>query len=367
VSDLHDELDEALRAITTRDAPVEAAMRGGRRIRLRRRLGAVVTVAAVAVFAIVGYPALTRHSAGPAPAPPVQHKRLVVTAMPPGMGSPDNGLIALGTIGATRWRVSIDFSSPADQCIVGLVGSDSVNGGCYQSGMLNGPADGSPVSLQGDSDRSYTVTVGGVAANVTYLIVTLADGQQLKLIPVTSHGHRYVGYALPAGLRVARVTAYLGNGQELTAIPFNQPGFAGTVLERWAPPGQPEPPSATALIGSGTLNGHPWSVTAYVGPWGTCLLWTEGGAYCWASTRTPGAGIIGSVTDSAQYVFGAVTASVAEVKVTLTDGTSSLLPVKAAGGERLWAFALGKGQHLKNWTGYDAAGRQVATGTLPGK
>jgi hypothetical protein len=63
------------------------------------------------------------------------------------------------------------------------------------------------------------------------------------------------------------------------------------------------------------------------------------------------------------YTLGSASASVAEVQVTLTDGTSSVVPVTAVGGERLWAFALGKGQHLKRWTANDAAGQQVSTGT----
>jgi hypothetical protein len=78
-------------------------------------------------------------------------------------------------------------------------------------------------------------------------------------------------------------------------------------------------------------------------------------------------GMIGYVGDTAQHVFGSADASATEVGVTLTDGTNSVAPVTAVGDERLWAFALGKGQHLRRWTAFDAAGRQVATGTLPGR
>ena len=197
MSDLHEELDAALRAITPREAPVEAAMRRGRRLRTRRRIAAVAGVAAVTVFAAVGYPALTRLSAGPAPTPAQQH--VIVTDMPPAPGSPDNGLIAVGRIGATRWQASISGSGSQEQCIVGQVGTHRLTGGCYQSGMLDEASGESPLVLQGSSDGSYMVSIGGVAAHVTYIVVTLADGQQLKLTPVTSHGHRYVGYVLPAG------------------------------------------------------------------------------------------------------------------------------------------------------------------------
>jgi hypothetical protein len=360
VSDLHEGLDAALRAITPHEAPVEAAMRQGRRRRTRRRIAAVAGVAAVAVFAAVGYPALTRPSAGPAP---TQYQHGKVTVTPPAPGSPDNGLIALGTIGTRRWHVSVDPAPSLGQCITGQVGPDHLQGGCYQSGLLDAPTDGSPAMLQGNSTGGYTLAIGGVTANVTYLVATLADGQQLKLTPVTSHGHRYVGYVLPDGLRVAAVTAYLRNGQELIAIPFDHPGFAIPQLVRWASPGKPEPRTATAEIGSGTVNSRHWTITAYAGPWGTCVE-ADNGSLCWAVTGFPGTGIVGALGDTTVYTIGSAAASVAQVQLTLTDGTSSVVAVKPVGSDRLWAFALAKGQHLERWTAYDAAGNQVATGTV---
>jgi hypothetical protein len=359
VSNLHEELDAALAAITPREAPVEAAMRRGRRLRLRRRLAAVAGVAAVAVFAATGYPALTPRAGGPAPAPSVpRHQRVVVTVTPPAPGSPDNGLIALGTIGAKRWQVSIS-AGPPPYCILGQVATFDMNGGCIDSGMLDAPSDESPLTMQGHSAGSYTVAVGAVATSVTYIVVTLTDGQQLKLIPVTSYGHRYVGYMTPRGLRAARVTAYLASGQELISIPFQPPGFEVPDPVRWAPPGAPEPRTATAVIGSGTAGGRHWSMTAYVGPWGTCVAWGSGGA-CWPFTQMPSSETIGFSGDAGQYILGSAAAPAATVKVTLTDGTSSLVPVRAAGDERLWVFALPQGQQLKRWIAYDAAGRQVA-------
>jgi hypothetical protein len=361
VNDLHSELDAALRTITCREAPVEAAMRRGRQIRTRRRIAAVAGVAAVAVFAAVGYPALTRPAAGPAPTP-VQHQPVIVTDIPPGLGSPDNGLIALGTIGSARWQVSVKDSGSLGQCIDSRVGTDHLTGGCYQSGMLDYPSDGSPLILQGSNGGSYTVSLGVVAANVTYILLTLTDGQQLKLIPVTSHGHRYVAFVIPTQLRAVRATAYLGNGQELISVAFTHAGFGVPAFVRWTPPGQPEPRTTTALIGSGTVDGHRWSATAYIGPWGTCVEAGASGS-CEGSTRMAGTQTIANLGGAAQVVVGSAAAGVAEVQVTLTDGTSSVVPVTAGGDERLWAFALGKGQHLKRWTAYDATGQQVSTGT----
>jgi hypothetical protein len=366
MSDLRAELDAALQAITPGDVPVEAAMRQGRRLRLRRRLAAAAGVAAVAVFAAAGYPALTRQLGGVA-APPAQHPRVIVTDIPPALGTPDNGLIAQGTIGSQRWQVSLDSTS-GPQCISARVGVGSLTGGCYQPGAFNPAKNPPPLFLQGDSDGTYTVAVGGVRANVTYYTATLTDGQQLNLIPVTSHGRRYVAYALPDSLRIASVTAYLADGGKLTSVPFNRPGYAISEFARWAPPGQPEPAKATALIGSGTVNARPWSVTAYAGPWGTCLVWTSGEALCLEFTRMPGTSVIGSVGSARQaYVAGVAAAGVSQVAVTLADGTSFTVPARAVGGQKLWAFALATGQRVQHWTAYDAAGHQVASGAMPAR
>lgn len=361
MSDLHAELDAALRAVTPLEAPVEAAMRRGRRIRRQRRLAAAAMVAAVAVFAAIGYPALTRPAAGPGPAP-VQHQPLTVTDIPPGTGSPDNGLIALGTIGSARWQVSVRDSGSLGQCIDSRVGTEHLTGGCYQPGMLGYPSDGSPLISQGSNGGSYTVSLGVVAANVTYIQLTLTDGQQLKLIPVTSHGHRYVALVIPAQLQAVRASAYLGNGQELVSVAFTHAGFGVPAFVRWTPPGQPEPPAATALIGSGTVDGHRWSATAYTGPWGTCVEAGDSGS-CSQTTQMAGTQVTAILGGAAQVVVGTAAAGVAEVRVTRTDGTSSVATVTAVGDEKLWASAIARGRHLKRWTAYDAAGRQVATGT----
>jgi RNA polymerase sigma factor (sigma-70 family) len=98
--------------------------------------------------------------------------------------------------------------------------------------------------------------------DVQYVVLTLTGSQQLKLIPVTYGGHRYIAYAAPAAMRVTMATAYLSNGQELAAIPFNPPGFAIPEFVTWQGPGLHEAQSVTAVVASGRTGGRSWSVTA---------------------------------------------------------------------------------------------------------
>jgi hypothetical protein len=370
MTDLREELDAVLRTVHPGEAPVGAAMRQGRCLRLRRRAAAAASAAAVAIAVAAGYPALSPKSAAPIPMGPSRIMKISVT---PGPGGP-SGVIALGTIGGTRWSVSIS-DSYAGGCISGTVGAEDIATGCYQSGTLFPVVSEGPLILQGSSNGDYVVAAGGVAAGVRYVVLTLTDGQQLKLIPVALGGHRYIAFATPAAVQVTKGTAYLGNGQELTAIPFDPPGFGIPWFGRWTSPGQREPQPVTAVVGSGRTDGKAWSVTAFIGPWGTCLQGNvagnpNAGAACWPSAQMTSTELDTTLGDRLNYgpyrpliVVGSAASAVTEVKVTLTNGTSVRVPARAAGREKFWVLALGPRQSVRGWTAYDAAGKQVASGS----
>lgn len=56
-----------------------------------------------------------------------------------------------------------------------------------------------------------TVVYGPVAADVTYVKVSLATGAVLTLRPVRAYGERFVGFAAPRGT-IGQVTAYSRRG-----------------------------------------------------------------------------------------------------------------------------------------------------------
>jgi hypothetical protein len=370
VSELHERFDQALRTVDPGPAPVDEAMRRGKAIRVRRWVAVVAGAVAVAA-AVAGYPALSHLRALPAPQPVTPH-RVVVTDVPPGPGSP-KGLIAEGKIGNKTWQAVIENSpgnAANDQCFYGRgtafeSGGNSTANGC---GPLTPPTGGDPVAFgDGLGVGKTQLQFGAVAQDVTYVLVRLGDGQELKLIPVKLSGLRLVAFAAPMSPQVVSATAYLSDGQYRTAIAVNLPGEMAEFIT-WLRPGEQGQPRVTGVIGSGTTDGQAWSVTAYEGPWGTCVVLAAGSA-CLPSGMQGITGIHGGTGGPPELVWGSAARSVSYVTITLTDGRAFRVGVVTVGDERLFAFALGKGQTPKRWAACDTAGRVLTSGThffLPG-
>jgi hypothetical protein len=370
VSELRKSLDEALRAVNPGDPPVEEAIRRGKAIRTRRRAGAVAAVAAVAVLAGAGYPALTHRQAAPGPVTPA-HKHVSVTVVAPKPGAPA-GTIATGTINGQAWQVYTDNpktnGAPGQQCVgafgpaVGGTGSSPV---CFS---LTPPGSTDPVAFVGASaDGHAQASVGEVAADVSYVLVRLSDDSTLKLIPVKVYGTRWVAFASPPSLAVASATAYLSDGRYLTAIPFNAPGGI-PVFGMWLSPGQPVPARATKRIVSGSAGGAAWAVQVDAGPWGACFVGTGSQARqmgCVGDGAPPGTQMFVLPGDSPGVVAGWAAAGVRYLTITMTDGSRLRVTPVLVGGQRYFAFYLNKGQQqVRGWAAYDAAGKRLSSGTL---
>jgi hypothetical protein len=366
MSELRESLDQAMRTVTVGEPPVDAAMRRGRAIRHRRRVTVLASALAVAAASGVAYPAVTHLRSAPAPA--TTH-RVVITDIPPGPGSAA-GLVASGMIGDKSWRVIVD--KPRQLGGAGIQQCFSAQGtafGASQGSAQNcGPQlapSADPVQFTGSGDGGNEAQVGAVAADVTYLVVTLDDGQQLKLIPVRLYGTRLVAFAAPMGAGVASAVAYRNDGQYRIAIPASLPGDL-PVFGAWLAPGQHGQARATGRVAAGTVDGQAWSVTAYIGPWGVCFTTAPGVAGCdEAIAPLTTTGVLGSQgSGPPQVVYGTAASAVSYLMVTLTSGQAFRVPVAVVGGQKLFAFALGKGQTLKKWTAYDAAGHPLSSGGL---
>ena len=219
------------------------------------------------------------------------------------------------------------------------------------------------------SEGTTELSIAQVAQQVTYFIVAFTDGQQLKLIPVTAHGYRYVTWIAPMSMTITSIVAHLGgpysdSGQTTTAIPFDRPGQF-PVVGQWLKPGQSTLPRAAGVVGTGTTGGHAWRATAYVGPWGTCVTVNEEGNDCMDSR--PGgtvqvAGPMSGPVPGLQLVVVTAPESVAKVTVTLSAGKPVTVKPATFGGERLAAFAVGKAVVPTRWTWYNASGKQTGTG-----
>jgi hypothetical protein len=395
VNELREDLDRALRTVTFGEAPVDRAKRAGRRIRARRRVALLAGALAVAAVA-AGYPALSRAVSAAPPAPATGgHTRggldPVLTDGPPagkttrapgGLAS-STGEIAAGTMGGVRWTVTVNGPGPAnpmpaDPCFSGVLATvGEIWSGCADlpTYLASGLSAADPASFTGVSDTVTGMTVGVVAANVTYLVVTFTDGQQLKLIPVTApHGHRYVAWVAPLTMTVAGVVAHLGgpyndNGQTVTAVPFDPSGQM-PVFGQWEQPGQ-QVPRATGVIGGGMTGSQAlWSVTAYTGPWGVCMEVNAGGKNgdvyaCLPYTAMSGLSVMNPLLTSVpglRLILGSAPAGAAKVRITLSNGKAVTARTAAVGGDLLFAVAVTGNATATGWTADDAAGNQVGSG-----
>jgi len=354
MSDLRTELGAVLQAVEPGPPPVEATMRRGRRLRSRRRLAALTGSLAVAVLAAAGYPVLAHlGSAAPAPGP------AVITETP---GS-SAGVVATGTIGDEHWQLSV--SGPANQglCYTGTVGRESLGTVCD---LMPRPAT-APVSWHVLSNGSYQGMITGVAKDVTYVVLTTKDNQELKLIPVTAGapGDRFVGFIAPQDLDVTSATAYLSNGQLAPISQFIPPG--------WTRPGTDSPPEANADLSPAAAGGKSWIVNAQEGPFGTCIGAGHGNhpTSIACTTTAPmtalvAIGVAQAADGSRAIVYGSAPPLATSLRVTLTNGQSFTVEVKTVGTENLWAFSLGQGQGVKSWMALSADGNVAGVSPPPG-
>ena len=400
MNDLREDLDRALRTVTFGEAPVERARRAGRRLRNRRRLAAVASVLVVAGVA-AGYPALARDDAAARPSPlvgsakptPGRGHDMVVTAGPPGQtteaaaGLTDKtGQIAEGAVGDMKWQVAVvppGQKNPvsSDSCFVITinVGASDIMGSCNDipARLGVGLGDSKPAAFTELDDNGTTVTtVGEVEADLAFFIVTFADGQQLKLLPVTVGGHRYVAWMAPLSLTIDSVVAHLGgpyfdSGASATAVPY-EPSGQQAAFGAWQQPGQRVPARASGRIGGGVTAGHvAWSATGYVGPWGACMGFSASGSSsdsyaCIPLTSVRSLAFLGPVpfpVPGLRLVFAVASAGVAKVRITLIGGKVVTARPVTVGGERLFAVAVTGSGGLAGWTMYDAAGHQVGSGS----
>lgn len=375
MSELREDLDRALRTVAPGPPPVDEAIRHGKAIRFRR--WAAVLASAVAVVAVaVGYPALTRNSAAPPAPQPAQHAPHhdpVVMDGPAGTQHgaqgmvSSNGVIAEGKIGASRWQATFNGS-----CFTTMVSPGTPQG---TSSALGGTCDrmpspgADPADFQTFSDGTLEGALGSTSQDVTYFILTFTDGQQLKLLPVSWQGTRYVAWVAPASMTIASITAHLGSpvndsGEQATAIPFSAPHKL-PMFGIWLRPGKPVPPRATTII-TGTAGGKSWAVTGYEGPWGTC--WTDSHDSAGCAGVAPGttmavAGSISNYPGGVQrLVYGQAAPSVSYLVLTLTNGRAIHITAAVLGNEKVFAFALTNGQTPKRWTAYSATGKPLSSG-----
>lgn len=364
--DLRAQLGTALDDFAPGPIPLQSVVRQGRAVVIRRRVTAAAAAVAILVAAAVGGPAAFRALHGFSA--PSAGTRYHVTVNPPGPGS-RKGLIASGRVGHRHWLL-IGTDSHSQVCFdVWVPGSGECTGGRPQRSYRTGD----PVSLPGSGTSSPQLDFGTVRGDVTYVRVSLSNGQVLTLHPVDVFGPRYAAYvafAVPRSTDVTRVAAYSGHGELAYAVPFTALQYVQAV--RWLRPGQPALPAPHRFkLGSGLVSAGRWSEYLYAGPWGSCVGNAGNGSFCFAAepgqlrhgrtAREVSAAFVGNTTG---FVVIAVAPSVSHIRVRMADGRTFLVSPVSAGGGKFCTFSLVHDNGTVRWIAYSAAGTELASGSI---
>jgi hypothetical protein len=357
--DLRDRLDGMLAKLAPSPAPIEAAMRQGKRIRWRRRATAAVGLAMVIAAAAI-VPSAVHFGAAPEPATthPGVHYRL--TVQPPGP-HPSPGEIAHGTINGKPWQMTISKPNDIGQQCFQSAGAAVGGHGPKICAQDTGTVIGVPIAFYASFPSPYLAMSGAVATDVSYANVTLTDGTVLRLHPVEAWGARYVAFLAPRGA-VAKVAAYSARGEISSSVP-DPAGSAN--FGTWYPPGQhgPAPAGPSGVIGTGTFDATAWSVR--LGSSGGCVEF-GGTPPCAPYNRPAGTAIVqytvyGGLSSAFAVFFGSAAPAVSRIAVEFPGGQTVARPVTVA-GQKYWAFAA-VAYKVVHWTAYNAAGQVVGTGT----
>lgn len=370
MNDLHDRLDNAFSAITPAPAPIDAAMKQGKRIRMRRRATAVASVAAV-VAAAVAIP-LTMHVQA-SPVPETGPGQYTVSVYPHDLKFPP-WVVAQGMLNGKKWEFNVlppgaDSASRGAQYVEFYPPdkTDFVAGPDYRKIQVTALSTellgSSPAGLWGMDAANAVAEFGVVQADVAHLTVTLTNGATLTLHPVPEYGARLVVFAVPRGAVIVRVTAYSRAGEIASAIPFyDQAGKAD--FATWLRPGQDGLARDGGLVASGSISGHKWSVIAHTGPWGACFEFEPSVTECVPLPLFNTSVSAAMSGDTAQLYVRAAEPSVVRVRVREPDGTTLTVRPVTIGGQKFFAFAASTTikSGFFTWTAYDKAGHQVASG-----
>jgi hypothetical protein len=364
--DLRAQLGTALDDFAPGPIPMQSVVRQGRAVVIRRRVTAAAAAVAILVAAAVGGPAVFHALRGISA--PSAGTRYHVTVNRPGPGS-RHGLIASGRVGQRHWLLIGTYSHSQVCFDVWVPGSGDCAGGQPQRSYRTGD----PVSVPESGTSSPQVDFGTVRADVTYVRVSLSNGQVLTLHPVDVFGPRYAAYvafAVPRSTDVTRLAAYSSHGQLAYAVPFTALRYVQAV--RWLQPSQPALPQPHRYpLGSGMVGAGRWSEYLYVGPWGSCDGNAGGGSFCFAAApgqlrrgqpaREVSVAFVGNTTG---YVVIAVAPSVSHIRVRLSGGRTFRVSPVSAGSGRFCTFSLVHYNGTGRWIAYSAAGTELASGSI---
>jgi hypothetical protein len=352
--ELAERLGGLLDGVEPRPAPLAAAVRQGRGIRLRRRLTAVVGLAVIAAGAALVPAVLHSRAAPPPTAPRHRHYTVTVNHLP---SHARKGVVASGTQDGRPWQVTMS-------------GTASNSNVTFMNPLGPGPTPvGNSVIPQFTGEWGATApaeAVGAVSPAVTDIQLILAGGKVIDLRPVWWSAHPYVGVELPPGASLVRAVEYAGERELAYYIPL--PGSFS--FDNWWRPGQVGPARYGGLIGSGVVNGSRWSVRAEIGPWGYCYVGTYSSTCLGSQPRrqvgpkVPIAGLLCTaygINRGPDFGLDVTSDAVRRVQLRLSGGGTLTFPAVDADGSQLFGYVIPARQRVTSATGFSARGSIVWT------
>jgi hypothetical protein len=345
--------------------PLDAVVKQGRTVMIRRRALAAAAVVIVAA-AVLTVPRLVHFASQPA-----SPLRYHVTVNPPAKAA-SKQLIATGTVNTLRW-IATGTVDHQDFNLCWRIPSEHNDSWCDGQGLPAPAPPKVPATLYGSDAGGPVFAMLFVRTDIRRLLVTLTDGQTVTLRPVPVFGKKRAGLvaiAVPSNRSITEIQAYSATGEVGYAIPFTAPAAIQTV--RWLAPGQPAVPSpGTYTIASGRIRGKPWAERLYVGPWGICLANTWRGdsygvSYDCApiNVDSPGSKLRQVIVQdySQDHVGFAVIAGPRQLSYLVAHadhGSPFLVKVYRVGAARFAVVA--RRSATTRWIAYSAAGQRLGS------
>ena len=367
-----------LRVTEPPPAPLDAIIRRGRGIRLRR---------AVAAIGCLGLGGIIAAATVLAPPSTPQEPVLAVTGPVSGIAGPD-GVFASGAVDGHAWRLAVqDIADPGYGCIPAI----TING-TDADPVYPDPENGADVAL-GPAEPGVGFAFVQLPADVEGLVLDGRESLPATTATVCGQRYRIVGFAFrlthqpqfsvvrarPSWPRL-RISASSA-AQELPVV--SELPLISTATEAmsqtygtWNNVGTTGAETASAVLASG----QDWSLQVLFSPAGDCYEFSAPSpahpdmGSCGPISTPGGAETIVALPSS--YPPGAdngatgyalqVSPVTAHLRATLSDGSTRLVTPRVVDGRKYAAFVVGTSLRLDRLTWLDASGQEIAsTAALP--
>jgi hypothetical protein len=360
-------------------APVDAIIRRGRGIRLRRAAAAVGGLGLAGIIA-----AATLLTPPTAPAP--QQPPLPVTVPASGIAGP-GGVFASGIADGHAWRLAVqNIADPGYRCIPAI----TING-TDADPVAPAPGNYAAVALGADAPGigfAFVQVPAGIGS------LTIGGQQSLPATAATVCGlhYRVVGFAyrLAHPPRITAVGARPGwprlkhttesatpSGPAFYQLPLiTSPAPATATTSQTDGIWNNVAPTSTETAQGALASGTVWSITVLLGAGGDCYDFSSAG-----SAGSPQMGMCGPIStpDGPETIMALplsyppaklraptgyavqVSPATAHLRATLSDGSTQLVTPRVVDGRRYAAFAVGTSLRLTRLTWINAAGKAFAS------